>query len=204
MVSLASTQAKASRGLRRQQVDERLLSAVQRLLDRGHNLQGLTAAQLARETGLSSSTFCRCFPEQGEWIARVMEMVCAELVDSAREALSPARRQQDVAAALKAIAAACGRRHAILLAIDGLADRYPAVERCYLAMMQAIRGRSRADPGEALSWALVLHLAHFAPSCEGAAFERLVQAAAQMLPWDEFGRPDTRDTGSIRDERVSL
>ena len=181
---MALPQRRAMRSSQRQ-LDESLLSAAERLLERGHSLQGLTVAQLAREAGLSSRVFYRYFDDKDEWMAGAIETVCVELVESAGSVLSRARRPQDIVARLKAMTVVCRKRHAFVLAIDDIAWSCPAAKKPYLAMRQAISGHSHAGSAEALAWALVLYLARFAPWCAGADFERLLQSAAQMLLADE-------------------
>jgi AcrR family transcriptional regulator len=180
-------------------VEERLLAAMERLLERGQKFGGLTVEQLTSEAGMSRGTFYLHFKDKGELVARLMSVVTDEIVQSAGAWLAYAEKPQrkDIEAALMGVSEAFKKHRTIIAALNDTAMSDPTVEALYLDMMATICARCRHsvnaarrdgvarpeannDVADALSWIVMLYFGRFAPIREGAEFKRLARALTHI------------------------
>ncbi|WP_428311874.1 TetR/AcrR family transcriptional regulator [Hydrocarboniphaga sp.] len=199
---------RAKHGGRKETVEERLLAAMERLLERGLKFGSLTVEQLATEAGMSRGTFYLHFKDKGELVARLMGVVTEEIVQSAGAWLAYADKPQrkDIEAALWGVSGAFKKHRTIIAALNDTASSDPAVEALYMEMMQTICTRCRhsvaaarrdgvARPGandavaDALSWIVVLYFGRFAAVREGDEFERLTKAVTHICATAVFLDP---------------
>ncbi len=197
--SQSTRRTRAKYGGKKESVDERLLAAMERLLERGQKFGSLSVEQLASEAGMARGTFYLHFKDKGELVARLMEVVTDDIVRDSGAWLAFADKPQraDIESALLGVANAFRKHRAIVSALNDTASSDPAVEALYMAMMRAIcvrcrhsvnavrrQGLARDEAGDdvadALSWFVVLYFGRFAGVLEGAEFDRLTAAVTHI------------------------
>ena len=190
---------RAKHGGDKESIEERLLAAMERLLEEGTKFATLTVEQLTTEAGMSRGTFYLHFRDKGELVARLMGVVTEDIVTSAGAWLAYPEKPQrgDVEKAIRGVAGAFRRHRAIIAALNDTASSDPAVEALYMDMMQTICVRTRASLAaakrdglarpeandaiaDAAAWLVVLYFGRFAGVLEGEAFERLADAVVFM------------------------
>lgn len=106
-------------GVEKEPIEARLLTAMERLLGRGHRFATLTVDQLASEAGISRGTFYLHFQDKADLVSRLMSVVTDDIVRSAGTwlALSDSPKRADIAGAIFGTAAAFQQHRAIIAAL---------------------------------------------------------------------------------------
>ncbi len=189
-------------------IEERLLAAMERLLENGHRFAALTVEQLTDEAGIARGTFYLHFRDKGELVARLMSQVTEEIIASTGTWLSDAEdaRHQVLQQALVGMVETFKKHQAILAAVNDTApydqnvaslyrtmvDRICAQSRVSLATIQR-KGRSRPgatdDVAEVLSWMIVMYCARFIGERNGAELDRLAESLGYISASTAFADP---------------
>jgi AcrR family transcriptional regulator len=204
---------RAKNGGTKETIEERLLAAMERLLENGPKFATLTVEQLATDAGMSRATFYLHFRDKGELVSRLMSVVTDDIVTSAGAWLAfPEKPQRaDVEKAIRGVASSFRRHRTIISALVDTASSDPAVEAVYMEMMNTICLRCRysaaaalrdglARPeatdavADALAWFVVLYFGRFAGLREGEEFERLADAVVHISATAFF--PDSTKSDS--------
>ena len=80
---------RSKHGGKKPTIEERLLAAMERMLEQGQRFVSLSVEELAAEAGMSRGTFYSHFRDKNELIARLMSLITDEIVDSAGSWLGP-------------------------------------------------------------------------------------------------------------------
>lgn len=194
-----SATAPRVRGAARATVEQRLLAAMERLLERGHAFGSLSVEQLAAEADMARATFYLHFRDKGELVLRLMGQLTDDIIGSAGVWFENAENadRRDIERALGGIVGTFKKHHAIVAAIHDTAPYDPAVAQLYRDMMDRLCAASRRaiatvkrqgkaheratpDVGTILTWAVDLYCARFIGSHDGADLERLVKSLAHI------------------------
>ena len=178
----------------RQSIEDRLLAAMERLVEQGHRFGEVSVEQLASAAGIARGTFYLHFRDKGELVARLMSLVTEEIIASTGAWMSNADDAEDpeLRQALVGMVATFKKHQAILAAVHDTAAQDRNVAALYRAMVDRIiaqsrvslaalhrRGRSRPgasdDVVEVLSWMIVMYCARFIGEREGPALDRLAE-----------------------------
>ncbi|KAB0622731.1 TetR/AcrR family transcriptional regulator [Castellaniella defragrans] len=180
-------------------LDDRLLAAMERLLENGQGFSAITVEELAREAGISRATFYLHFRDRGELVAHLMRRLTEDVVGSAGDWFA-ARGQsgpQTVKQALRGIVTTFHKHHAIVSAVAAMAGQDETVARLHEDMMRQLCERSRralaavkADtpPGDVswdsvadvLTWCVEQYCARFAGQCDPVRLDALIDTFAHI------------------------
>ena len=189
-------------------IEERLLAAMERLLENGHRFAALTVEQLTDEAGIARGTFYLHFRDKGELVARLMSQVTEEIIASTGTWLSDAEdaRHQVLQQALVGMVATFKKHQAILAAVNDTAPYDQNVASLYRTMVDRIcaqsrvsldtiqrKGRSRPgatdDVAEVLSWMIVMYCARFIGERNGVELDRLAESLGYFSASTAFADP---------------
>ena len=218
-----STRKRPGRTVRKPErltIDDRLLAAMERLLERGYPFGSLTVEQLTEEAGMARATFYLHFRDKGELVGRLMRRLTTEIVDSAggwfRGGSDVDRRSMHFA--LHGIVGTFKKHQAIVAAITDTAGTDPKVTKLYEQMMAELskmsrraitqvqrsgRGQQSAPPGlaEMLTWLIELYCARFISRHKGRQIAKLVDMFAFICGQTIFASPETLDGNADRSFR---
>lgn len=180
-------------------IDDRLLGAMERLLEKGHRFGALSVEQLTEEAGIARGTFYLHFRDKGELVARLMSHVTDELIQATGIWMSDAEATtvRDMQLGLTAMVRSFKKHQAILSAINDMAATDEKVAALYREMVDTICARSRKSlaavkrqgrsrPGatdevaDALSWMVVMYCTRFVGERDGAALDRLAKSVGYI------------------------
>ena len=186
-------------------IDDRLLGAMERLLEKGHRFGVLSVEQLTDEAGIARGTFYLHFRDKGELVARLMSHVTEELVQSTGVWMSNAEAAQsrDMQQALIGMVRSFKKHQAILAAINDMAATDEKVAALYDAMVDTICARSRKslalvkrqgrsrpgatdDVADVMSWMVVLYCTRFVGERDGAALDKLAKSVGYICTTTAF------------------
>ena len=187
-------------GGRKPTVEERLLAAMERMLEQGQRFPTLSVEGLAVEAGMSRGTFYSHFKDKNELVARLMSVVTDEIVESAGSWLATREdgekpQREDLEATMRGVSAIFKKHRAVLAAFNDTARNDSALSEQYRKMMDTIAERchrsivavhggydTKAVEGvaKALSWFVVLYLGRFSPVAEGEELDQLVKSVAHV------------------------
>lgn len=126
------------------QVEARLLSAIERMVDRGDNFASLTVAQIATEAGIGRATFYLHFKDKGELVHRLMQGLTKEVVNNAGSWFEGGRVDaRSLQHALRGIITTFWQHAAVLFAVSETAPGDESVAAAHSAMMQELCAQSR-------------------------------------------------------------
>jgi AcrR family transcriptional regulator len=133
----------ANRQQRRQQMEQRLLDATERLMGDGASFTELSVDRLSTEAGISRASFYIYFEDKGHLLRRLASEVFAELASGGERWWSAAGRHDpdDVRAAMAGIIASFRRHQPVLVALNEMAAYDPATAQTYRDLLIAISGR---------------------------------------------------------------
>ncbi|MBA4285490.1 MAG: hypothetical protein C0434_08165 [Xanthomonadaceae bacterium] len=179
----------------RPSIEDRLLAAMERLLEQGHRFAALSVEQLTDEAGIARGTFYLHFRDKGELVARLMSQVTEEIIASSGTWMSDAdaARPPELHQALVGMVATFKKHQAILAAVNDTAPYDQTVAGLYKTMVDRICAQSRVsldiiqrkglsrpgatdDVAEVLSWMIVMYCARFVGERNGAELERLAES----------------------------
>ncbi|MGQ0700117.1 MAG: TetR/AcrR family transcriptional regulator [Panacagrimonas sp.] len=129
----------------KQSIEDRLLDAMERVLEKGQRFAGLSVDQLTREAGVSRATFYLHFRDKGELVARLMGHVTEELIASTGAWLGNAAdaQRKDLQQALIGVVHTFKKHRAVLGAVADTAPNDPGVASLYEALIERIRAQTR-------------------------------------------------------------
>lgn len=200
MVSVTRRSA-STRTARRDEVRDRLLEVVERLLETGESYTEMSVERIVSQAGLARSTFYVYFEDKGDLLVAWFAGITAELDEAARRwwTLGPGATAEDLRAALDGIVRAY-RPHTTLMAAVYDASAYdPAVRELVETMMRRntaglrrhIRAGQKAgfvDPGLLpdqtagwLTWMAERGLHQLVRTAPDAEVERLVDAYTAII-----------------------
>lgn len=203
--------AQSTRVQRRDEIRDRLLAVVQRMLDRGETFTELSVERLVSEAGISRSTFYVYFQDKGELLRAWFAEIESELEDAAREwwALDGGSTRNQLRCALSNVVKAY-RPHTTLMAAMYDAAAYDAgVREMVTAMMdwniaglrKHIRAGQRAgfiDPdllpeqtAAWLQWMAERGLHQLVRTATAPEAERLIDAYTAIV-WNTLYAPTQR------------
>lgn len=196
-------------------IEERLLAAMERLLEKGHRFASLSVEQLTEEAGMARATFYLHFRDKGELVARLMEHVTEEIVQSTGVWLRNAEEahRSEMHQALVGMVGTFKKHQAILAAINDTAPYDKKVAELYRMMGDTIcrqsrrslatvkrRGRSRPgatdDVADVMSWMIVLYCARFVSEREGGGLDRLARSLGYICASTAFADADGTEGGA--------
>lgn len=128
----------SNRARRREEIEARLLGAVEKLLGEGESYTEISVERLVGEAGISRSTFYVYFEDKGHLLQKLTEDVITDFMDAASKwwNLPPGATRQDVAAGLRALVDAY-RPHGILMGAVVDASSYDeGVRQAFGQMLQ--------------------------------------------------------------------
>lgn len=176
-------------------IEDRLLEAMERLLEQGQRFAMVSVEQLALEAGISRGTFYLHFRDKGELVARLMSQVTEELIASTGTWLKNAESAQakDVQQALVGVVRTFKKHEAILAAVHDTAPHDENVARLYQMLIDRVSAQSRQslatvkrkglsrsgasdDVADALSGMIVGYCVRVVGSRSGAELERIEKA----------------------------
>jgi AcrR family transcriptional regulator len=183
-------------------IEQRLLAAMERLLEQGQRFISLSIEELTAEAGMSRGTFYSHFRDKNELVARLMGQVTEEIVESAGTWLAAREdgdrpKRKDMEATMIGVSGTFKKHRAILSAFNDTARDDPTLAALYQKMMDTICERCRQniaavsrtgasrpgtgdDVADALSWFVVLYLGRFSAISSGAELKRQIMAVAQI------------------------
>ena len=179
-------------------VEERLLAAVERLLEGGRPFAAVTVEQLAREAGIGRATFYLHFRDKGELVQRLMRKLATEVRESAGAwFLGGEVDRRSMHFALHGIVSTFKKHQAVLAAVADTAPFDPAVAEAHAQMMDELcrlsrhavrrvrrngRGSAGAGPelADLLTWFIELYCARFIARYEGKRLAALIDLLAHV------------------------
>lgn len=191
----------SSRTERRDQMRDRLLSVVEKLLADGENFTELSVERLASEAGISRSTFYVYFEDKGELLRAWFLEIFGRVEGAARQwyGLPPDFSSDDLRAALAHVVATYRPHTPLMAAVVDASGYDPAVRELVTNMMRrntaSMRKHIRAGqaagfvdptllPDETASWLTWMAERGFHQLVRGAAdaeVERLVDAYTAIV-----------------------
>ena len=126
-------------------VEDRLLAAMEALLERGQRFGSLSVEQLTEAAGISRGTFYLHFKDKGELVARLMSHIAQDIIDSGGTWFgdAAAAKPDDLRAALLGMVHTFKKHQAILSAVADLATRDEKVGAMYRELVEHLCARSR-------------------------------------------------------------
>src|ERR1700757_4393001 len=120
--------------------EDKLLLAMEQLLERGHAFSALSIEQLTGAAGLARATFYLHFRDKGELLARLMERVREEIVASAGLWFEHAElaQREDMRRALRGILGVYQKHHVIIDAVVATAAADAQVKRLWNETLEAL------------------------------------------------------------------
>lgn len=183
-------------------IEERLLAAMERMLEQGKHFISLSIEELTAEAGMSRGTFYSHFRDKNELVARLMGQVTEEIVESAGTWLATREngdrpKRRDMEATMIGVSKTFKKHHAILSAFNDTARDDTTLAALYQKMMDTIcercrqniaavsrsgasRSETNNDVADALSWFVVMYLGRFSAARSAAELKRLTKAVAHV------------------------
>jgi len=140
------TTIKPNRKNKKSTVEDRLLSAMERLLEQGRNFGSVSVEQLAKEAGISRATFYLHFSDKGELVAKLTTRLTQDIVGSAGvwfQENQLSKDKVDLKTTLTGIFTTFKKHHAILEAIVSTAQHDDNVARLHEQMLTQLCAQSR-------------------------------------------------------------
>ena len=204
---------------KRPRIEDRLLLAMEQLLEQGHSFSAVSIEQLTGAAGLARATFYLHFRDKGELVARLMQRVREEIVASAGLWFEHAElaRREDMRRALRGILGVYQKHHVIIDAVVETARRDAHVARLWQEMLDALCAGSReavrhlhqagrADPAatpllaDVLTWSVNYCAMHYGQKLRGAQLEKLTNTLTHVC-WNAILG---RDKAEIRGQSLTL
>jgi AcrR family transcriptional regulator len=192
----------------RPRVEDRLLQAVERLLEQGHPFGGLSVEQLSEEAGIARATFYLHFGDKGELVARLLSRVTAEIVAGAGLWFKNAERAErdDIEQALRGIIGVFRKHQAVFAAVADTAIYDRAVASLHTQMMEQLCAESRralagvkragaASPqatpelADMLTHLVELYCAHFIARCNDDQVDQVIALFTHICASAIFAAP---------------
>lgn len=126
-------------------IEDRLLAAMEGLLDRGQRFGTLSVENLCEAAGISRGTFYLHFQDKGELVARLMSHIAQEIIDSGGTWFGNAAvaKPDDLRDALVGMVHTFKKHQAILSAVADLATSDERVGSIYRELVERLCTQSR-------------------------------------------------------------
>jgi len=183
----------------RPKIEDRLLLAMEQLLEQGHRFSAVSIEQLTGAAGLARATFYLHFRDKGELVTRLMQRVRDEIVASAGLWFEQAElaRREDMRRALRGILGVYQKHHVIIDAVVETARSDAQVAQLWREVLDALcaesrsavaklRQAGRADEAatpllaDVLTWSVNYCAMHYGPRLRGAALEKLTDTLTHI------------------------
>lgn len=183
----------------RPKIEDRLLLAMEQLLEQGHSFSAVSIEQLTGAAGLARATFYLHFRDKGELVTRLMQRVRDEIVASAGLWFEHAElaRREDMRRALRGILGVYQKHHVIIDAVIETARTDTQVAQLWREVLDALCAESRgavqhlrqagraheaATPllADVLTWSVNYCAMHYGPRLRGAALEKLTDTLTHV------------------------
>lgn len=182
-------------------VEDRLLQAMESLLEKGQGFAGVSVDKLAKEAGIARATFYLHFADKAELVSNLMERLTQEVVASAGSWFAgnaTVANPDDLKPALTGIILTFRKHHAVLEAAAATSGHDAAVAALHDQMMNALCEQSRkavkaADPKElkrfgvepdtladVLTWSIELFCARFIHQYDEKQADELITTFAYI------------------------
>lgn len=191
-------------------VEGRMLRAVEELLAEGHAFSSLSVQTLARRAGIARATFYLHFRDKSALVARLLTRISDEIVAGNRGWFADAHGAgpREVRAALHGVVRVFKKHHAVLAAVSETATfdvevrarRDEMMARLCLASRGAVatvRAEGRAAPGaddamaDTLTWMVALYCTQFLRRRSGQKVESVVDTLSKLCVAAIFGASST-------------
>lgn len=135
----------AERRLRRSDINEKLLSAMEALLARGETFSSVSVERLAEAAGISRATFYVHFRDKAELVRHLVEQVRSEIVAAAGRWFEDASftTREDIKQTLRGIIGVYRTHHVILSAMTQMAPSDVEVAKLSRRMLEELCMESR-------------------------------------------------------------
>ena len=149
MPPIAPRPSRVARARRAEQpkvsIEDRLLAAMEELLERGQRFGALSVEQLSEAAGISRGTFYLHFRDKGELVTRLMSHIAQEIIDSGGTWFGNAAlaRPEDLREALVGMVHTFKKHQAILSAVVDLAPSDEKVGAIYHELVERLCMQSR-------------------------------------------------------------
>lgn len=127
-------------------LEDRLLAAMERLLEKGTGLNAITVEQLANEAGIARATFYVHFSGKAELLKNLTMRLTSTVINSAGEWFQEDiadKKNIDLKQALTGIFSAYRSHHAILRMIISMSDQDETIAELYQKMIDHLCAQSR-------------------------------------------------------------
>lgn len=212
MPRIESRPTRATRAKRGDQpklsIEDRLLAAMERLLEKGLRFATLSVEQLTDEAGISRGTFYLHFRDKGELVARLMSQVTEEIIQSTGIWMSNAEdaQRKELQQALVGMVRTFKKHQAILAAVNDTAPYDENVAALYRTLVERIceqsrrslstvkrKGLSRSgatdDVADIMTWMIVMYCARFVGERNGTDLDRLARSLGYISASTAFSDP---------------
>lgn len=144
-MTMTNTKRRLRSSQPRLSVEDRLLAAMERLIEQGHSFATLKVDELAKEAGIARATFYLHFADKSELVARLMTRLTQEVVGSAGDWFEAKGQSgpRTIKQALTGIITTFRKHHAILAAVTATAAHDATVARLHEEMMTKLCQHSR-------------------------------------------------------------
>ncbi len=175
-------------------IEDLLLMAMERLIEKNQSFATVTVNQLAKEAGIARATFYLHFADKAELVAVLMNRLTDELVGSAGVWFHPTEKKltpETLKVALTGIFKTFKKHQAIVEAITTTAVHDETVAQLYAEMMEKLCEQSRLSVqaiqgsqlkgnvshdmlADVLTWSVELFCARFISSYDDKELEKLI------------------------------
>lgn len=126
-------------------IEDRLLNAMESMLEKGQRFGALSVEQLSEAAGISRGTFYLHFQDKGELVARLMGHIAEEIIDSGGTWFGDAAvaGPDDLRTALVGMVHTFKKHQAILSAVSDLAQSDEKVGATYRDLVERLCAQSR-------------------------------------------------------------
>ena len=193
--------AQSNRAQKREEIQERLLAAVEHALAGGESYTELSVERIVREANLSRSTFYVYFEDKGDLLRALTAEVIGALIGAASRwwNLPPGFTRDDVRDAMRELIDTYQPHAALLGAVVDTASYDPGVREAFMQMMErSVEGveehiergqregfvRTDIDPHTIaawLTWMTERGLYQLVPGASNGALEQLAESQATII-----------------------
>lgn len=197
--ALTARRSRSREAIARPKIEDKLLLAMEQLLEQGHAFSAVSIEQLTGAAGLARATFYLHFRDKAELVTRLMGRVREEIVASAGLWFEHAElaRREDMRRALRGILGVYQKHHVIIDAVVETARTDAGVAKLWQETLDALCAESReavrhlhqagrADPAatpllaDVLTWSVNYCAMHYGPRLRGAQVEKLTDTLTHI------------------------
>ncbi|MCB1668164.1 MAG: TetR/AcrR family transcriptional regulator [Pseudomonadales bacterium] len=147
--SRPTRRTRAKHGGQKPSIESRLLSATERLLEKGNTFAALTIEELSKEAGISRGTFYLHFKNKGELVTRLLDHFTEELSVNLGTWTSnaDAAERKDVSDAVRSMVETFRKHKAIIVAVRDTMPHDKDVEEIYFGMIKKVSEMAKKSTG---------------------------------------------------------